>query len=391
VRCLVYFAVLGLLFLSPGAMGNPLRSSFPFEIDMNKDAGRGEWLFANVRIMGQDLPFLLDTGAAVTCVDKSLEPELGKRFFSMPTRTFLFTNNSAVYAAPPLYFGNTLLTNSETCVMAMDCSNCSQMAGRPIMGILGIDVLQNYCIQLDFAANKVRFMDDHHLDKSKLGRAFRLSQFLNGCYRIDENLVGVPGPGSVIDIGDNADGWLVSGAFQQWTHPPAAPPPGEAEFPDGMLGGKRYTRLVLRDVGTNTSMAPLTDYNGLGLQFFARNLVTLDFPNQTLYLKQTSVGPYFDKNFKTVAKAESKSALKFLINLKSDGLLPGWPYNSDVSVRRFVFHFSYPDSVTVDFIAGTSTIYRYQVFRPSKKAPWQIQRAWLTDGNSNIIKEFPLK
>jgi hypothetical protein len=372
-------------------MANPVRSAFPFEIDMNKDAGRGEWLFVNVRIAGQDLPFFLDTGASVTCVDQSLEPELGKRFLTMPTRTFLFTNASGIYAVPTLYLGNTLLTNSETCVMAMDCSKGSQLAGRPVMGILGIDVLQNYCIQLDFTANKIRFLDDQHLDKSRLGTAFPLKQFLDGCYYTDANLVGAKGPGSVIDIGYNADGWLVPDVFQQWTHPPAVPSPGEAEFPDGILGGKRYTNLTLRGVGTNdTSMTPLTDYNGLGLRFFARNLVTLDFPNQTMYLKQTSVGPFVDKSFKADARVESKSAFKFLANLKKKGRLPGWPHD-DVSVLRLDFHFVYPDSVTLDFIVGTSIIYHYQVSRPSKKASWQIQRAWLTDGNGNTTKEFPLK
>jgi hypothetical protein len=387
-------AFLGLLFLCCCAAGNPLRSAalsgFPPEIDMNKDAGRGEWIFLNVRVAGQELPFFLDTGAAVTCVDKSLEPKLGKRFLTMPTRTFIFTNSSGVYPAPAFYLGKTLLTNTETCVMALDCSKCSQLAGRPVMGILGIDVLQNYCIQLDFAANKVRFLDDQHLDKSKLGTAFPLKQFLNGCYYLDDNLVGAQGPGSVIDIGDNADGWLVPGMFQQWTHPPAAPSQGQAGYPNGMLGGKLYTGLDLRGLGTNdTSMAPLTDYNGLGLQFFARNLVTLDFPNQTLYLKQTSAGPFFDKNFKATARAEGKAAFKFLANLKTDGRLPGWPYNS-AEVRRFDFHFVYPDSVTIDFVTGASSVYHYQVFRASKKAPWQIQRAWLTDEQGKVIKEFPL-
>ncbi|HXB58061.1 MAG TPA: retroviral-like aspartic protease family protein [Candidatus Acidoferrales bacterium] len=396
MRSLIAF--LGLLFLCACAMGNPLharvgspaRLDLPSEIDMNKDAGRGGWIIVNVRVAGQELPFFLDTGATVTCIDKSLEPQLGKRYLTMPTHTFVFNSSSGVYAVPPLYLGKTLLTDSQTYVMAMDCSQCSQLAGRPVMGILGIDVLQNYCFQLDFAANKLRFLDDQHLDTNKLGTAFPLKQLLNGCYYLDDNLVGARGPGSVIDVGENADGWLVSGAYQQWTHPPAALSPGEAASPNGMLGGKLYTHLTLRDVGTNTSMAPLTDYNGLGLRFFARNLVTLDFPHQMLYLKQTSAGPFVDKKFNALATTEDKAALKYLAHLKSDGLLPGWPYNNDVSVRRFDFHFLYPDSVTVDLITGTSSAYHYQVFRPSKKAPWQIQRAWLTDAQGNTIKEFPL-
>ena len=40
------------------------------------------------------------------------------------------------------------------------------------MGILGIDVLEHYCIQLDFAAGKMRFLDDQHADKSAWGKAF---------------------------------------------------------------------------------------------------------------------------------------------------------------------------------------------------------------------------
>ena len=97
-------AFLGLLFLCSCAMGSllrsPVRSGFPSEIDMNKDAGRGGWIIVNVRVAGRELPFFLDTGAAVTCIDKSLEPKLGKRFLTMPTRTFVFTNVSGVYAAP---------------------------------------------------------------------------------------------------------------------------------------------------------------------------------------------------------------------------------------------------------------------------------------------------
>src|SRR5580658_9890269 len=54
-------------------------TELPHEITMNKDAGRGNELFVTVRLdNGQKLPFLLDTGASTSVMDKSLVPLLGK-------------------------------------------------------------------------------------------------------------------------------------------------------------------------------------------------------------------------------------------------------------------------------------------------------------------------
>ncbi len=389
MRFFGYWGILSLIFLCSCASEDPVRSGLPGELDMNKDAGRGQWLFVNLRVAGEELPFCLDTGAPMTSIDKSFESKLGKRIGTQPTRTFEFTNISDIYPTPAFYLGKTLLMKTGTHVAATDLSKCSRESGRPVMGILGIDVLSSYCIQLDFAANKVRFLDDRHLDKRDLGIAFPLKETLSGCYSIAQNLVGAKGPGSLIDLGDNADGWLVPQLYYQWTNQQTMRVEGEAEFPNGILGGKLYTRLVLRDLGTNyTSLAPLTWYNGLGLQFFARNLVTLDFPNQTLYLKQTSVGPFLDRNFQKNAKAEGKSALKFLLDLREQGKLPGWP--GWQPARKINVYFLYPDSFTMNFLMDTSEIYHYQIYRPSKDAPWQIHRAWLTDSRGNTLKEFSL-
>jgi hypothetical protein len=53
----------------------------------------------------------------------------------------------------------------------------SAAVGQPIMGILGFDVLQHYCIQLDFSARKLRFMDGDHANKHHWGKAFRVVAF----------------------------------------------------------------------------------------------------------------------------------------------------------------------------------------------------------------------
>jgi hypothetical protein len=49
-----------------------------------------------------------------------------------------------------------------------------------------------------------------------------------------------------------------------------------------MLGGDTYPDIYLNGDGK---------YNGIGLRFLARHLVTFDFPKRTMYLKRTSIGP----------------------------------------------------------------------------------------------------
>ena len=77
---------------------------------MNRDAGRGNWLFVTVRLdSGTKLPLLVDTGTPVTLLDKSLAPRLGKRLGTLTFREFDVRQKSGIYAAPKLYLGNTPL------------------------------------------------------------------------------------------------------------------------------------------------------------------------------------------------------------------------------------------------------------------------------------------
>src|SRR6267142_2732617 len=51
--------------------------SLPDEVTINTDAGQ---LFVTLRLeSGKELPFVVDTGAPITVIDKSFEPMLGKR------------------------------------------------------------------------------------------------------------------------------------------------------------------------------------------------------------------------------------------------------------------------------------------------------------------------
>ena len=249
---------------------------------MNENAGRGADLVVPLRLdSGETGLFVVDTGSSDTVVDKSLEPELGKRFRT--TSIAMFGRNrqsSGTYAAPKLRLGDIpLLTGSR--VRTYDFKPQT----THIMGLLGMDCLKHYCIQWDFQAGKMRFLDPQGLKAEELGKAYPIIFSGQGRPFIFHNsLIGevrtntpvttreFPATYALIDSGYSADGRVDTGTNGSgWIH-----------LPECVWGGRNYTKLTVGQ-GENANL--------LGLRFLARHLVTLDFPNQKLYLKQTTVDP----------------------------------------------------------------------------------------------------
>ena len=257
---------------------------------MNKGAELGKHVFVMVRVgHGDDLPFVLDTGASMTVFDESLEPQLGRRLRMMKLWRWGGEQEQGVYAAPHFYLGGTRLLSGPV-VTTSDFKSIWSPAEPRIMGVIGMDVLDHYCVQLDFAAGKVRFLDADHADKSKWGRAVPLVNIGNGCLAVRENLAGVPGVGSLIDTGEPGDGWLLPEVHRQWTNQMQPPAEGEVKSPHGVLAGEKYRHVELRglDAPALASGDLHMQFNGVGLHALSRYVVTFDFPDRTMYLKRPS-------------------------------------------------------------------------------------------------------
>jgi len=385
-RVNIFFLTLALLFLCP--IQNILSATLPEDLAMNKDAGRGGLLFVMVRLDdGEKLPFVLDTGNPTTCLDQSLEPKLGMRVRSEPLWAFGVQSQINVFPAPHLYLGKTLLVKNGSLIVTHDCRQMSANVGRPILGVLGMDILRNYCIQLDFTANKIRFLDDQHADKSNWGTSFPITYIQDGCPSIGDNLVGATGVSSLIDTGCDYDGWLIPQLFQQWTDNT-----GQAHAPNGILAGQTYRGLNVRGVDPkllSTGDAHI-QFNGLGLHFLSRNLVTLDFPNHTVYLKRISIDALDHKDISPDAKSNIESTAKILKTLAQNGQLPGWPKTDELATSKVTFAF---DTGAVTFNiqknADPST-YHYKLSQSYEGDSWHLTRAWHTDTTGRITQEYPI-
>ena len=386
----------GLAFLCSCATRNSNPLQLPPDVTMNKDAGRGGLLLVTFRLAdGEKLPLVVDTGAPITGFDKSLEPKLGRRLDTGTFWNFGVPQKVGVYAAPKLYLGKSPLRMTGTNVFTFDRNKLADHDWFPFMGFLGMDVLQNYCLQLDFAAGKIRFLDDEHVDKKNWGQPFPLTDIGDGCFSIAENLSGMKGLGSVIDTGCNSSGWLRPELFQQWTNQDSAAD-AKVRFPDGVLGGEIYHDLDFHalDAKLLSTNDTHTSLNGIGLRVLAQNLVTFDFPNRTMYLKRTSKWPLVDKDVKAKVMVMAKSALKFLLQLKDQNQLPGYSKNDHGEATDFHGNHEdspYRDSATCNLLKnGDSSIYHYTFARTSKRGPWKLQKAWRTDASGKTLEEFPV-
>lgn len=254
---------------------------FPADVPINKDAGRGDFLLVTLRMeAGDSLPFSVDTGSPITVVDKSFEPLLGKRLGTMPVRMAGHAQQeSGCYMAPALWLGDVpLQTGSNVWVYDFKQSR----------GILGMDCLKNYCIQLDFQAGKMRFLDSERVNAAELGKSFPLTLAPTGpegkFLRPIIQHVGLVGNDTnlLVDTGCRIDGLTERGAMWRVIWGGLLSPFGKGHLNSCIWDGANYT---------NIKIAPVGDANVLGLRFLARHLVTLDFPGRTMYLKQTSIGP----------------------------------------------------------------------------------------------------
>jgi hypothetical protein len=285
--------LLSLLLLCGCVTADSIHPPLPADVSMNKYAGRGDLLIVTVRLEnGEKVDLILDDATTPTMFDKSLEPKLGKSLGTELGQSWgvIYTNN--VFAMPKLYLGNTpLITGSQT--STLDFKNQLDEDGHHVLGILGWDCLRHYCIQLDFVAHKIRFLDDEHADKKTWGKAFPIVDLNSQDARpaVAENLLGLQGPHSIIDSGCNFDGWLMPKYFHFWTNQTVPAATGEARSPEAMFDGEKYP---LADVEAKN-----VESDGIGLRFLARHLVTMDFPKRTLYLRRQSVGPLPDPDLKT--------------------------------------------------------------------------------------------
>ena len=154
MRLFAYVAVLTLLTAVSA------RSEAPQEIDFRSQDGL-IWLKAEVPAKTKSLNFLLDSGAGVSVVDLNQARALGMRVGN-PELVQGVSGRAVAYRVDDFQAnsGGVALPKS---VLAINLQTISQRCHQHIDGILGMDFFRGRIVQIDFAARRVRLLQQHDL------------------------------------------------------------------------------------------------------------------------------------------------------------------------------------------------------------------------------------
>lgn len=332
------------------------RFEAPIEWKMNESAGRWSWIVVKLRLEGgEEIPVMLSTASQLSVLDKSYESHLGRAWGKRKYETVFMgipkTKTGTEFKAPEVTIEGRAFPLGR--VVSEDLSR--EIYATAMKGLLGMDALMNYCVQLDFDANRIRLMRSGEA-QGDLGQAYSMvwEKGLPGIRA--EALGGEPNSVVMIDTMYDADGVTKARPFGR-----------SYEWKEARWGGGTYTNLVV-------GRASGKELNCLGLDFLARHLVTLDFPAQRVYLKQRSVGPLED--------ADQKEVGDYLWGLEGKGRLPGWPQKSGT-----LFGDPYSVLTMAARPEGETTFtYHYKVKRAGRG--WQIEKAWKSDAAGEVVQEF---
>lgn len=368
------------------------RPQIPVDQPMDMSGVPDGWLLLTLRLdSGETLLVGADSGSPDTVLDKSLESKLGKRLGTSRVDYAWYGKAFAgVYRAPALYLGNTRLLLSDR-VLTDDLRKMSP-PGRPIMGILGLDCLRHYCVELDFDAGKISFLDPDHLRTDNLGTAFPMT--ISGAEAVTRaSLFGLRNVPLVVDTGCSYDAVLKAGLVRRGLRVQKLAATGESKTDTGapvrvacfesvVLNGIIYRHFLLAD-------SP--DDNLLGLGFMERNLVTLNFPRRLIYLRRRdmeSVATIVDLYFE---------AENFFKSLQETGRLPGFAQGEHGHATFWMQQMdeitpaTYPFSRTVNVTkAGDVSGYHYTIENAFRDGPWTLQRAWRTDADGRVVEAYPV-
>ncbi len=271
----------------------------PAPVAMSRGAGNGMLLSVEVHTEnGEAFPCTVDTGSPNTVLPAFLEPTLGKRLGSRRFSTLDSPDKvEHLYAAPKLYLGRTRLATG------------TQVGTSGSFGVLGMDCLGHYCIQLDFEARVLRFLSSGQVKVADLGRPFSLTK---SRYATIKHAAFFQSKDTelLLDTGCPFDGYLNPRAFKRAVreqHAQSLPllkdrvvqgtAPGVALFSQCVWDNESYTNLI---IGKRLDL--------IGLKFLGRHLVTFDFPGGRVYLKRTGADGRLPKTVSMIQDQRTKPA-----------------------------------------------------------------------------------
>ncbi len=232
---------------------------------------------------------MIDTGSTRSLLDVSFRDKLGPVLGRSPTRTSFGYLNIDLYSSPQFELG-ALRVRCDRAVGCVSLVNYQTRPGKRISGVLGMDILRQFVVQIDPDEQTIAFLDKTSVPTEQWGKEVQLglsdAQIPSVMVRVND-LKPIP---FLIDLGDGSTGSIgyadyktlvaadtnaVTVVGYRWSAG-LANSAKAVSFRVNSLSVEcfEHSKLVF-SVGVQSR---------LGLDYFMRYTTTFDFPNAKLYL-----------------------------------------------------------------------------------------------------------
>jgi hypothetical protein len=305
-------------------------------------AKNGQPISLPVKFNGKEYLFLLDTGCSHTVFDISLKDKLRKAEGAAKVQTSEGLFSSELFDAPEAFLGPLNLKDCRK-VAIVDTESISSALGQKYHGIIGMNFLKEYVVQIDFDKEIVSFLKPtpnkslFSLLRPRKNNRPDWGEEVPIKYKSDNQT-----PHIRANVNGHEVDFLIDSGFLQYVDMPDRP------FADdtGKLETKIFKKACAKILSEPNQQTQITSQgkalipkksgvvarfsigsleykdaaftensdSALGLAFLSRHLVTFDFPNGKMYLKK---GKYFDRPSDTYLSFKS---FNFVLRLNHNNI-----------------------------------------------------------------------
>lgn len=250
-------------------------------------------LMLPVNISEKRYQFILDTGTTYTALDLPLRSLLGSPVTKGRAKLPIGECELDIYRGPVARIGSIALPSDELSVCC-DLDWCRQVSGHCFQGILGNHCLRRLIVRLDFDRNRLDILDRSVARAATWGTSIPFVYDEYGFVRILATVAGARVP-FIVDTGSDQTVALAQTTFTNALKAQEIRLTGSMKV--GILtGGKqiskgRLSSLTLGPFQHRDLIVSSQDDNYLGLEYFRRYQVVIDFPGESIYLAR---GKAFD-------------------------------------------------------------------------------------------------
>lgn len=265
------------LLLSVGAAAAAAGAEFP----ISRDA---DVIIVPARVDGKDALFLVDTGAAVSVFDESLSSGAAvAQAVIQPAQGAAMVGR--LYEPPEASVGELDLRRAGP-VLRTDFAGLRSVLDRDVRGILGMSFLKDYVLEIDLDAGLVRLSPSSGKPDPSWGKPLPIKITETGVPAAAATIAGFGRELFELDTGDNGGGNLARPIFARLASARKTIK-GKGLTYAGLASSPecRVERLSLNELRIPGLLFSPGRASSLGMGFFRRAAVILDFPRGLMYLR----------------------------------------------------------------------------------------------------------